>query len=97
MSAMESLKGLVAKLNEYGVPLPMARVDGKPSMTATMAIMSFTTALLGQIGKVTHFIGDVDLTQANYLFGITLAAYLGRKYQTNAAEKTANIESGEQK
>ncbi len=66
-------------MNRYGIPLPMIRVDGKPSITATFAFISFNTALLGQIGKVTKILGTVDLDAANYLFFGCLFAYLGRR------------------
>jgi hypothetical protein len=79
MNLMDKLRDIVQRMNASGVPLPMIRVDGKASFTATMTFISFNTALLGQIGKVTNFLGPVDLTQANYLFGICLAAHLGRR------------------
>ena len=66
-------------MNEYGIPLPMIRVDNKPSITATFAFISFNTALFGQIGKVTKILGNVDLDAANYLFFGCLFAYLGRR------------------
>lgn len=78
---LDKFKEFVKTLNEYGVPLPMLRIDGKPTFTGTMVFISFNTALLGQIGKVTNLLGPVDLTQANYLFLIALGAYLGRKIQ----------------
>jgi crotonobetainyl-CoA:carnitine CoA-transferase CaiB-like acyl-CoA transferase len=76
---MARLKALIQKMNEYGVPLPMVRVDNKPSLTATFAVISFNTALMGQIGKISNFLGAVDLDSANYLFFGALAAYLGRR------------------
>lgn len=80
-------------LNEAGVPLPMIRVNGKASFTATMTFISFNAALLGQAGKIAGFFGGIDLTQANYLFGICLAAYLGRKMQgTDKPEKVEKKE-----
>lgn len=78
------IKEFIQKLNESGVPLPMVKIDGKPTFTGTMTFISFNTALLGQLGKVSHILGDVDLTQANYLFMICLGAYLGRKMQKNS-------------
>lgn len=66
-------------MNEKGIPLPMIRVDGKPSLTATFAFISFNSAVLGQIGKVTKIIGEVDLSAANYLFFGCLACYVGRR------------------
>ena len=88
----EKLKQLIAKLNEYGVPLPMIRVNGASTMTGTMAFISFNTALVGQLGKVAGFLGGVDLTQANYLFGICLAAYLGRRMQGNGTTKSVDMD-----
>jgi uncharacterized membrane protein YfcA len=80
---MQKLKLLIQKMNEQGVPLPLLRINGAPTVTGTMAVISFTTALLGQIGKVTNLIGDVDLNNANYLVIITLGAYLGRRISGN--------------
>jgi hypothetical protein len=76
---VDKIKELFKKMNQYGIPLPMIRVDGKPSITATFAFISFNTALLGQIGKVTKILGTVDLDAANYLFFGCLFAYLGRR------------------
>jgi uncharacterized membrane protein YfcA len=76
---IDKIKSVIAKMNEYGIPLPMLRIDGKPSITATFAFISFNTALFGQIGKVAKVLGDVDLNAANYLFFGCLFAYLGRR------------------
>ena len=76
---MKNLKDLFKRMNQYGIPLPMIRVDNKPSITATFAFISFNTALLGQIGKITKILGTVDLDAANYLFFGCLFAYLGRR------------------
>lgn len=78
------------KLNEKGIPLPMIRVNGSPSITATFAFISFNTALLGQIGKVTNLLGTVDLDAANYLFFGCLFAYLGRRF--TAGDKKIEIQ-----
>lgn len=76
---MKKLKQLFQAMNEKGIPLPMIRVEGRPSITATFAFISFNTALLGQVGKVTNILGGVDLDAANYLFFGCLFAYLGRR------------------
>lgn len=76
---MEKLKEIFRRMNERGIPLPMIRIDGKPSLTATFCFISFNSALLGQIGKVTKIVGEVDTSAANYLFFGCLAAYLGRR------------------
>lgn len=81
MTLTDKIKDFINKLNANGIPLPLIRLSGKPTFTGTMTFISFNTALLGQIGKVTKLLGEVDLTQANYLFLICLGAYLGRKFQ----------------
>lgn len=73
------IKTIIKNMNEQGIPLPMIKVDGKPSITATFAFISFNTALFGQIGKLAKVLGSVDLDSANYLFFGCLAAYLGRR------------------
>lgn len=91
---MESLSKLLEKWNKEGIRLPMIRVNGNPSITATFAFISFNTALLGQIGKVTYLIGNVDLDAANYLFFGCLFAYLGRRY--TAGNKTIEVKEKEE-
>jgi hypothetical protein len=81
MTFIEKARAAFRYLNDFGVAIPLIRLDGKPTFTGTMTFISFNTALLGQIGKVTNFLGPVDLTQANYLFLMCLGAYLGRKIQ----------------
>jgi len=83
MDIIGKVKELVQKMNEAGIPVPLVRLNGAPTITGTMVFLSFTTAWLGQLGKMAKILGPVDLTQANYLFGICLAAYLGRKMQGN--------------
>lgn len=88
---IESIKNFIKKLNDYGIPIPLVRINGTPTLTGTMTILSFLTALLGQIGKVTNVLGAVDLTQANYLFLISLGAYMGRRMTTNSQAKTVDL------
>lgn len=87
---VQKIKDFVNMLNSKGVPLPMLRdpKTGQASMTATLVFLSFNTALLGQLGKLSKMLGDVDLTQANYLFLLCLGAYLGRRMQSDGTKKT---------
>ena len=75
----DKIKEFLDKANSKGIPVPMMRAEGKPSLTATFAFLSFNMSCLGHIGKVTKLIGAVDLQSANYLFFGCLAAYLGRR------------------
>ena len=90
---MKSIKQFVIKMNEFGIPLPMIRVNGSPSITATFAFISFNTALFGQIGKITNVIGNIDLNAANYLFFGCLFAYLGRRF--TAGDKKIELQKEE--
>jgi hypothetical protein len=92
---MKSAKDLIKCMNEKGIPLPMIRINGKPSITATFAFISFNSALFGQIGKVTKIIGTVDLDAANYLFFGCLFAYLGRRMTGDG--KSIELSSEEKK
>jgi uncharacterized membrane protein YfcA len=90
---MDAIKNFINSLNEKGIPVPMLRDPrtGQASLTATLVFLSFNTALLGQIGKVTNLFGPVDLVQANYLLMLSLGAYLGRRIQANSATKTTDL------
>lgn len=94
---MKKLKQIFEEMNRKGVPLPMIRVEGKPSITATFAFISFNTALLGQVGRVTNILGGVDLDAANYLFFGCLFAYLGRRITADKGkiEADGEIKKGE--
>lgn len=93
---MQKLKDLIIKMNDFGIPLPLLRVDGKASLTATMVFLSFNAALLGQSGKLAGFFGGVDLSSANYLFLIALSAYLGRKMQSDGKTVTITNPDGKE-
>ena len=96
---MEKLKELFRKMNEYGLPLPMARdpKTNKASVTLTMMIFSFTIVVVGLVSKMSKFVGDIDISQAMYLFGITSGLYLGRKMQSNGKEIKVENETTEGK
>jgi len=78
----EKLAKFINSLNEKGIPLPLIRLKGQPTFTGTLAFISFNVFTLGSIGKVTKLLGEVDLTQTGYMFGLCLAGYLGNKRLT---------------
>jgi hypothetical protein len=92
LSALNNkVKQVINSLNEAGVPIPLARINGAPTLTGSMVVISFTTCVIGQLGKISGFLGGVDLTQANYLLVICLSAYLGRKMQGNGSTKEVSL------
>jgi H+/gluconate symporter-like permease len=96
-------KDLVNRMNEKGIPVPMARANGKPSITATMVMVSFAMCVvpvLLMIGTVlTKLAGVFTLNDANQtqlmnafssaiqLYIASLGAYLGRGMQRGADGK----------
>lgn len=93
---LEWFKKFANDLNAKGIPLPVFRINDRPTLTGTMTVIAFNTALLGQIGKVTKLLGEVDLTQANYLFLICLGAYLGNKKLTGDGKTVTVDEVGKE-
>ena len=78
-------------MNSNGISVPLFRINGAPSITATFAIVSFCTALFGQFGKFAKLAGSIDIDSANYLFFGSLAAYLGRRMTGDG--KSVTVES----
>jgi hypothetical protein len=100
---VEWWKSVVNKMNEQGIPIPMARANGKASITATMVIISFAMCVIPvilMVGTVlTKLAGIFTLTDANQaqlmnafssaiqLYIASLGAYLGRGMQRGADGK----------
>lgn len=78
--AIEKLKELAMSANTSGIPLPLIRDShtGTGSYTLTMFVMSFTVAIITLVGKVTHYLGEVDYNNVLWLLGLTGGFYLGR-------------------
>lgn len=95
---MKTIKELVNEMNQIGVPLPLLKdpKTGRASVSMTMMVLSFNTALLGQLGKFTKLLGDVDMTSAMSLFVATSALYFGRQMQTNGKVVTLNSDNNSQ-
>lgn len=85
MKIIEGLKKFAHKLNEKGIPLPMIRdpKTGLGSVSLTMVVASFTVAILGMVGKISKLLGDIDMTQALWLLGISCSLYFGRRVSGN--------------
>jgi hypothetical protein len=78
---LDKLKELSASANSKGIPLPMIRdpKTGLGSVSLTLVFLSFNVVLIGLIGKISKFLGEIDLTQALWLFGICTSLYFGRR------------------
>ena len=78
----EAVKKLVDESNSRGVPVPLIRdpKTGMGSVSLTLVFLSFNVVLAGLIGKITKFLGDVDMTNSLWLFGICTSLYFGRTF-----------------
>lgn len=88
MNLIEKVKQVLSDANQSGVPVPTVRdpQTGKGSFTATMLVISFGASVLLLLGKITHYVGDVEYANVLWLLGISLSAYLGRKFQTKVKD-----------
>lgn len=100
---LEWWKKVVNAMNERGIPVPMARANGKASITATMVMVSFALCVIPTLimiaTVVTRVAGLFTLTEANeaqlmnafsssiQLYIASLGAYLGRGMQRGADGK----------
>jgi hypothetical protein len=98
-------QSVVSKMNEQGIPIPMARANGKASITATMVVVSFALCVIPtllMIGTVmTKLAGVFTLNETNQaqllnafsssiqLYIASLGAYLGRGMQRGPDGKVA--------
>lgn len=104
-------KDVVTKMNEQGIPLPMARVNGKASVTGSLVIVSallMALPIIIMVGTViTRIAGVFTLTEANsaqlmnafsaaiQMHIAALGAYLGRGMQRGADGKVIVEKSSE--
>jgi len=86
---IEKLKELLNKMNKLGIPIPMLRdpKHGVSSVSLTMMFTSFLVCIIGLIGKMSGFLGGVDMSAALTLLGITSGLYFGRNVQFNKDNK----------
>lgn len=80
---LQSIADAIVAGNSKGLPFPMVRDPrtGTSSATLTMVVVSFGLCILLLAGKVTKVVGDVEYANVLWLHGISLSAYLGRKFQ----------------
>lgn len=91
---IEKLRNAARWMHDRGIPLPLIRnTDGKPSISLTMMIISFTFCLVGLLQNLNSTDFDIDMSQSLTLLGITSALYFGRR----VSEGGKNIDAPEGK
>jgi hypothetical protein len=81
MNILDKWKEIVRNSNENGVPIPMIRVDGKASLSATLAFLSFNIWAVSVVGKAAGALGGMDTGACLQMFLSCSALYWGRKFQ----------------
>lgn len=96
MKLMEWWKKIVNDANSKGIPLPMIRVDGKASISATMMFLSFNIWVVSIVGKAAGALGGMDSSACLQMFIACAGLYYGRKFQ-KAADGTISVDGPEKK
>jgi hypothetical protein len=74
---------LIDKLNKYGIPLPMVRDPrtGLGSVSLTLVFMSSIYVQLALLNMFAQMFKGVDIVNALYWHGMSLALYFGRSFK----------------
>jgi hypothetical protein len=76
------IKELVSKLNKYGIPVPMVRDPrtGLGSVSLTLVLLSSIYVQLALLNMFAQMFKGVDIVNALYWHGMSLALYFGRSF-----------------
>lgn len=76
---MQRWKEFCEYCNRKGIPLPIFRDKGKPSVTFTLVAVSAFVVFVGLLNSFAQLVKGVDMQSALYWHFGSLAAYLGRR------------------
>lgn len=68
-------------MNAKGIPIPLVRVDGKASLSASLTVFSFTIWVVSVMGKAAGALGGMDSGACLQMFLACAGLYWGRKFQ----------------
>lgn len=89
MGAIDKLKKqwfeFVGNLNSKGVPLPTVRdpKTGRGSVALTLVVISSFMVVAALIGKFSHFLEGVDISNALQFFYASSGLYWARKFSSD--------------
>ena len=81
----QKFKDIIKSWQESGVPVFFIRDGGKPSVTLTLVVLSATFIMFGLINGAANLVKGIDMQSAIYWHGMSLAAYLGRKFSKSGS------------
>lgn len=76
---MEKLKEFFRKMNEAGIPCPLFRIDGKPSVSFTLVVLSTFFVMISLLNSFAALFKGVDTQSSLYWAGMCYSLYFGRK------------------
>ncbi len=68
-------------MNSKGIPIPLVRLDGKPTFSGTLVLISFCIWIVSIVGKWAGKLGGIDSGQCMEMFGVCCGLYWGRGFQ----------------
>jgi hypothetical protein len=77
------MKNIIARLNKYGIPVPMIRdpKTGLGSVSLTLVLLSSIYVQLALLNMFAQMFQGVDIVNALYWHGMSLALYFGRSFK----------------
>jgi len=73
-------KAFCVKMNEQGVPMPMARYKGEGNPALTLVILSSALVIAGIVSKWSGFLGGVDMNNALQFFYASSTLFFGHSW-----------------
>lgn len=90
---MEQLKELFRRLNEAGIPVPLFRVDGKPSVSFTLVVVSTFFVMMALLNSFAAVFKGMDTQSTLYWAGMCYSLYFGRKLSGDGKSITIDEKS----
>jgi len=84
-------------MNEAGIPLPLFRADGKPSVSLTLVVISSVFVVISLLNSFAALFKGVDTQSALYWAGMCYSLYFGRKISGDGKNIVIENESKSEK
>ncbi len=91
---LDNIKKFLNLLNSQGIPVPLIRdpLVGKASVSLTLTFISFNIVVIGLIGKISGYLGGIDLDQSIVLFGVCASLYWSRRVGVKGKTTDVTVE-----
>ena len=76
----QAWKDFVSKMNEKGVPMPMASYKGEGNPALTLVILSSFLVIVGIVGKFAGLLGGIDMNNAMQFFYASCTLFFGHTW-----------------